>query len=807
MKKVPGWILGTFNYIWIMKNRSLYLLSLMALLLSVFASAENQTSSEWLRRQWDAQWVDVPGSDSQAYGVYLFRKVIDLTQKPESFPIMVSADNRYKLYVNGELVSMGPARCDIEHWNFETVDLSPWLNQGKNVVAAKVWNEGPSKAEAQFSLRTAFIMQGATAESAVLNTDASWKCIQDKSASESKEGIVFGYSVVSPNERIEMSLREPKWLTVEQDDSQWLAARPISRGTPKLTVGIDCGKTWRLTPSPLPQMELTPQRFDAVRRSENVDIPKDFPKKSVALTIPANTKASFLLDNKVLTNAFPTIVMNKGKDAKISITYAEALTGERFTKGNRDEVEGKYIGGRMDVLIADGSENQSYTALFYRTFRYVNVAIETKDEELQIEDIYSTFTGFPFELKAELQTKDESMLKMFEVGWRTARLCAVETYMDCPYYEQLQYGGDTRIQAIISLYNAGDPRLMKSMLNQLDYSRQAEGITQSRYPSVNPQIIPTYSMAYIWMLHDYMMYVDDPDFLREKLPGTRQILDYFMRFTDDAGSIRNLPNWAFVDWAMGFMRGMSPVGTDGGSAVLDMHLLLTYKMAADIERVFGMGDYVKLYDKKAAQLKETIQERYWDANRGLYADTIDKDKYSQHANALAILAGITDAPTAKNIALQIQDDMSLTQASLYFKYYTHEAMVKAGLGDSYMSWLDVWRRNLELGMTTWGETSNVESTRSDCHAWGASPNIEFFRTILGIDSAAPGFKEVIIKPALGDIKSIAGKMPHPEGEISVKYNLGRKLKAEITLPDGIYGTFVWKDKEYNLVPGKNDIQN
>lgn len=309
------------------------------------------------------------------------------------------------------------------------------------------------------------------------------------------------------------------------------------------------------------------------------------------------------------------------------------------------------------------------------------------------------------------------------------------------------------------------------------------------------------------MLHDYMMYVDDPDFLREKLPGTRQILDYFMRFTDDAGSIRNLPNWAFVDWAMGFMRGMSPVGTDGGSAVLDMHLLLTYKMAADIERVFGMGDYVKLYDKKAAQLKETIQERYWDANRGLYADTIDKDKYSQHANALAILAGITDAPTAKNIALQIQDDMSLTQASLYFKYYTHEAMVKAGLGDSYMSWLDVWRRNLELGMTTWGETSNVESTRSDCHAWGASPNIEFFRTILGIDSAAPGFKEVIIKPALGDIKSIAGKMPHPEGEISVKYNHGRKLKAEITLPDGIYGTFVWKDKEYNLVPGKNDIQN
>lgn len=758
-----------------------------------------------LRRQWDARWVEVPGCDPQAYGVYLFRKDLDLSAKPEEFPVWVSADNRYKLYVNGELVSLGPARCDIEHWNFEEVDLGPFLEAGHNVVAAWVWNEGPGRAEAQFTLRSAFILQGATEASAVLNTGAGWKCVQDKAYTVSTAGRVFGYSVVSPDEQVDMALREKGWLLPDFDASGWLEPRPISPGTPKLTVGIDVGKTWRLTPSPLPQMERIPQRFHAVRRSEGVRIPGVFPEAPAAITIPAHTKASFLLDNKVLTNAFPSVVMNGGKGARVLLTYAEALTDNRFSKGNRDEIEGKRIGGRTDVLIADGSRFQEYTASSYRTFRYVNVEVETQDEPLEIADIGSTFVGFPFLMRARLDTPDETMRRILEVGWRTARLCAVETYMDCPYYEQLQYGGDARIQELVSLFNAGDPRLLKNLLDQLDHSRQPEGITQSRYPSVNPQIIPTYSMVYIWMLHDYMMYVDDPGFIREKLPGARQVVDYFMRFTDGGGSIRNLPNWAFVDWAMGFMRGMSPVGSDGGSAVLDLHLLLTYQMAADLEEALGMGDYVRLYRERAEQLAATIRDRYWDAAKGRFADTVDKNVYSQHANALAILTDLVTGEDARRVALQIQDDATLTQATLYFKFYTHEAMIRAGLGDSYLSWLDVWRRNLELGMTTWGETSNVESTRSDCHAWGSSPNIEFFRTVLGIDSAAPGFKQVVIRPFLGGIREIGGKMPHPAGEISVSYKVGRKLQAVITLPEGVSGTLCWQGEEIPLRPGQNRL--
>lgn len=113
---------------------------------------------------------------------------------------------------------------------------------------------------------------------------------------------------------------------------------------------------------------------------------------------------------------------------------------------------------------------------------------------------------------------------------------------------------------------------------------------------------------------------------------------------------------------------------------------------------------------------------------------------------------------------------------------------------------------MELGLTTWGETSQVETTRSDCHAWGSSPNIEFFRILLGIESAAPNFKSIKIEPHLGDIKKIGGEMPHPAGTISVNYEQsGKKLKATIVLPEGVDGQFVWNGQVNPLKAGENKL--
>jgi len=314
-------------------------------------------------------------------------------------------------------------------------------------------------------------------------------------------------------------------------------------------------------------------------------------------------------------------------------------------------------------------------------------------------------------------------------------------------------------------------------------------------------------MWYITMLHDYLFYGSDPGFIKNKLLGSRQILNYFISYIAPDGSLKNVPGWNFTDWVGGWQGGTAPAGMDGSSAVMDLHLLLALQAAAELEEYEGSAEFAALYNTLAEKLSETIKDKYRDPSHNLFADTPEKDKFSQHTNSLAILAGLADEQQARETGELMLSDSTLTQASIYFKYYLHLALVKAGLGDGYIDWLDIWRKNIALGMTTWGEDSEVETTRSDCHAWGSSPNIEFFRTILGIESAAPYFRKVRIEPHLGSIKQISGEMPHPAGKISVDYSIqGKRLRAEINLPDGISGTFVWKGMSYELTGGDNKLR-
>lgn len=782
-----------------MKNLIAFLLLILAFSLHAQSGRRNQDNA------WDASWVYVPGTGESTPGLYLFRKTLSLESVPENFEAYVSADNRYKLYVNETLVSVGPAWGDIRHWNYETVDLAPFLKSGENILAAKVWNEGELKAVAQFSYRTGFILQGTSEETKVVNTNESWKCIEDKSYSPLRQRV-RGYYAAGAGEKVDMHLRVKGFTTLSFDDIDWEPAAPVfERSTSGM--GFNTHGGWTLQPSVIPPMEQTYQRLLQTRKAEGVRVPSSFPAEKTSVKIPAGTTAKILLDQSFLTNAYPTLIFSGGENSTIVITYAEGLYDENGAKNNRNEIEGKTISGRMDTIISDGSDMQNFTTLSWRTYRYVELSIETLDSPLAINDFYGTFTGYPFEMNASLESDVEELQNIMEIGWRTARLCAVDTYMDCPYYERLQYIGDARIQIMISYYNSGDERQAKNALNLWDQSRQPDGYTLSRYPDTQGQVIPTYSLWYVSALYDYLMHGSDRDFISAKLLGSRQIMNYFISHMAEDGSLKNVPGWNFTDWVPDWRSGIGPMAEDGSSALMDLQLLLAFHSASVLEQTEGSVEFAALYRKLAGRLEQTIQDKYWDASRNLYADVPEKDKFSQHTNSLAILAGLADGEKAKEIGASMLSDTTLAPASIYFKYYLHLALTKAGFGDDYPDWLDIWRKNIELGMTTWGEDSEVETTRSDCHAWGSSPNIEFFRILLGIESDAPYFEKVKIEPHLGSIENISGEMPHPAGTISVAYDQSDgNLKAEIMLPESIDGTFIWKGQDYELKGGANSIK-
>lgn len=763
--------------------------------------------------RWDAHWISMPNEPADTYGIYHMRKNFELTEAPDRFIVHVTADNRYKLYVNGQFVSLGPARGDIYNWNFETVDLAPYLQKGKNVLAAVIWNFAGQKPAAQISFnQTGFLLQGNTDIESIVNTDASWKCIKNN-AYTPHNSPVLGYCVVGPGEKLDTFHYPWGWEQVNYDDSQWPKAKVGMEG------GIKGSRDYpgrQLVPRPIPPMEMHLERFKSVRLAEGIQIPASFLNQPSSLTVPANSQVRILLDNQKLTTGYLSLLFSKGEKAKITIAYAEALytpdkqqTTKSYmlpSKGNRDEVEGKHFIGYEDQIIADGGEHRNFTTLWWRTWRYVNLTIETASEPLILEDIYGTFSAYPFKNETRFSAPEhEELQQMLEIGWWTARLCAHETYMDCPYYEQLQYFGDTRIQAMVSLYNTRDPYMVKNAIEQGRQSIIANGITMSRYPSDIHQFIPPFSLLWICMGHDYWMYRGDEAYLKNLLPAYRSVLAWFEQWMKPDKSLSRVPYWFFVDWAKEFPIGEPIREPEGNSALQDLLYLMALDAAAEMEQAFGMPAVAASYKQIVSDIRSTFRNKYWDETRKLFADTYERHSFSQHVNSLAILTGIVIGQEATDVMTRILSDNSLIQATIYFRYYVHQALKVAGLGDQLLDNLQIWHDQMALGLTTWAETP--EPSRSDCHAWGASPNIEFFRILLGIDSHAPGFKEVRIAPSLGSLTEVSGSIPHPAGTISVAYKFNKKgeLTAHVTLPPTISGTFIWKGNTYPLKAGEQTL--
>lgn len=768
-------------------------------------------SYDLVHDRWQAQWIAAPGVSGQSYGVYHFRRTIQLTSKPSHFVIHASGDNRYQLYVNGTLVSWGPARSDLTHWYYETKDIAPQLTTGNNVLAAVVWNDGPYKAVAQNTNETGFLLQADRPENAAVNTNQLWKCVQDKAYAPQliPKGQIIGYYALAANERFD-SYRYPwGWRQVDYDDSSWLNAREIGPGAPRDS--RDSPNRWMLVERPIPLEELKPERITSIRRAEGIKPPDGFPEREAPVTIPAHRTISLLLDQTYLTTGYPELTFSGGKDATVTIRYAETLYAGKdpIDKGNRNEIEGKKFYGYFDTYISDGGSRRVYRPLYWRTWRYLKLDVTTEAEPLTIDDIHGVFSGYPFMRKASLSVEDPKVnaeiQKILDTGWRTARLCAHETYMDCPYYEQLQYAGDARIQMMVSLYMTGDSRLMRNGIALLNSSRTAEGATYSRAPSQLQQYIPPFSLWWIGMVHDYWMYVDDPAFVKEMLPGVEAVLSFYSRYQKPDGSLRRMPWWNFVDWVKQWPDGVPPAEADGSSsAALDLQLVLAYQWAADVEQALGSPARAGEYGTAAEELKSTVLVSDWDAARGIFADQPSHKTYSQQVNTLAVLAHIVSPEQARGIVQKIVNDNSLAQASIYFRAYMNATLREVGLGGEYLDMLGPWRDMLGDGLTTWAEWSGADA-RSDCHAWGASPNIDLFRTLAGIESAGPGFSKVRIAPNPGSLQHVAASIPHPAGEIRVDLRQGKQASADIELPARIGGEFVWNGASHPLRPGHNHL--
>ena len=759
--------------------------------------------------KWQASWIASPLAPAKAPGVFYFRKKIVLTTVPQHYWAHVSADNRFVLHVNGQYAAEGPARGDLFHWRFETVDLAPLLRAGNNVIAAVVWNFGEAAPMAQMSNRTGFLIQGDTETEAAVNTGPEWRVREEAGHPVLSDNRPPGYYAAGPAEEIDGRVIDWSWDQPGDGDSGWGAPKLI--GSAATRGAQDAQTNWELVQDLLPPME---HRLDAAGepvRAEGLPVLPAFPAQP--LEIPANTHVTLLLDHRVMLTAYPELTVSGGRDAAIRLTYSEALYDAQGQKGNRNEIAGRQIVGLTDEFFADGGAERHFEPLWWRTWRYLQIEVTTKAEPLRLDGLRAWFTAYPFDMKAAIKGDIPELDGLWTTGWRTARLCAHETYMDAPYWEQLQYVGDTRIQALISYVMTGDSRLARQAILNLDDSRVPEGITQSRYPSAAPQFIPPFSLLWVSMLHDYWMYVDDEPLVKETLPHTRSVLDWFSAQQRPDGLLGRMGWWEFGDWTADYPRGVPPQEADGGSAFLTLQFIEGLRDAEEMELAYGSPERAHRYAARIRRATAALNAQNWDARYGLYADTPAKKSWSIEANTLAVLLDV--APRGERAAilhrlLASKPDAQTTvegraipamsSPTYYFRFYLSRALEHARMADLYLQQLQPWYDMLHLGLSTWAE--NPEPTRSDCHAWSASPNYDLLTLVAGIRPDEPGFRKVQITPHLRGLHHLDASMPHASGEIHTVYQLdGTSWTATVTLPAGLSGELVWGTREYPLHAG------
>ena len=737
-----------------------------------------------------------------------FRKDFEATGTP--LRIHVSADERFELFLDGVRIARGPDRSDVEHWSYATYELEP--APGHHQLEALAWSIGPNAPVAQLSWRGGFILKADAEYDRQLTTGlAAWEVAK-------LEGYEFSPGVFFVGAQLTAHGCGPQWKEGKYVKAQVVRspveANPYGESVPG----------WKLFPTQLPDQldrEINVGRAvalgtgalakDDLVRAEQAQHP-NLPswQKVVAgedqIVVPANTEIFLLWDLNNYYCAYPLCEVSGGSGAKLTWGWAESLyLSKSEAKGQRGEFIGKSFHGMTDTFLPEGGAHQKFTTLWWRAGRWCLISIKTANEPLTIHRLALDENRYPYEIEAAFDDGDRELAGVTTLAVRGIQMCAHETYMDCPYYEQLMYDGDARLELLTTAVMTHDDRLVKRAIELFDFSRRNWGFVNERFPAYLPQQSPTFSMIWALMLRDYAYWHNDSAFVKARAIGLRSMLEHFEPYLNQDHLLENLPGWPFMDWVPQWKTGNAPDGTGGISALNNLLYVYALQSSAEVEDSLNEPLLAQRLREKAARTAQAVRTKFWDEARGLMADNLAHDQFSEHGQCLALLTDTLAGNQAKRCFDQLLTASDLKRTTIYFSFYLMETWRKFGRGDLILDRMEFWKNLVKQGLKTPVEAPG--NTRSDCHAWGSHPLFHLYASVAGIRPSSSGFRTVRIEPQPGKLPKIVARMPHPDGFITLDLTfMNSNCRGQVELPSGITGVFAWHGKEQQLHGGENTIE-
>lgn len=635
---------------------------------------------------------------------------------PAECNIEVSGRSQFKLFINGISVLFGPCRSEKEVAYYDTIDIAHYLKHGENRIVMQVFSYPENPPMDQRACQGPNYCYGDNGGPAVYlkgsigNKDPqlpeNWSIWLDK-------GQGFnGYDVflLGANEVVDgkLAFQNPFFRETWEDTGciKAVYVQPLTYDP----FGCRRGKIFQARPIPL------------LYRKE-YSIP-DWQTRTIA----PKTEECFVLDAGRLTTAYFRIGFSGGKGSRIRMTYAESYfqkdaDGKPY-KGVRDDVSG-YIDGIYDEYVVDA--DTVYEPFRFRTFRFIKITVQTAEEPLVILPQPYIETAYPLENTKKPCFADEKKEQLYDVAFRTLQLCAHDTFEDCPYYEQLMYACDTRLEILFTYAATDDLELPRQAIRLFGASLQNNGLTQARFPSRDDQIIPAFALYFVMMLEDYAKHTGDMEFIRPYIPAAERIVETFLSKRCESGLLAPQGYWDYFDWTQEWQAksiANTPTAVmDGESALQNLFFVYAVQSLIRILPHFDREDLAKHYEGACQKLLAIVEKSCFVPEKGLYKEGPCTEEYTQHTQIFAVLTGLVQGEKARNLMEKVLSDSSLIQCSFVQKFYLFRALELTGMYDRTEPLWDAWLEFLKLHCTTFPETPF--NPRSDCHAWSALPLYEF----------------------------------------------------------------------------------
>lgn len=718
-----------------------------------------------------ARWVWQPDSKFKEAGRRLFfRKNFDLYRVPDKVALRITADSRYMLYVNGKFVSYGSERSDYKgSWPCDTVDIAPFLQCGRNVLAARVIHLAPD-----VFCQPAAHYGGLLFEAPEIGiySDSDVKVYEPAGFLRESFKMSCQYA---DQEHADLKNIPAKWQETDFDDSAWPTTDYL-RTSETEPYGRIVDRE-----SPMPDFALISPQETLRTVWLGADVTGEEPitlycKENPSWQQPdeAGNVSAVMYDFG--RTRLGTILMeyeNASGQETVDLLYTEAklASGEPFL---RTPADAGMVATASRIKLASGCG--SHELDMPAGLRFLVAVIRGKSQVRT--KFYLRNIAYPWQFTGKFHSSEPLLNDLYEMSLNTQLACASDTYTDCPWREQVQWWGDARIQAINTFALTTDVTLLRRGIRMLGETESSFGLTHAFAPATRwNTMIPDFSLCWVLTIYDDYFQTGETISFTRQYQRAAQVLNYFLDLRDDSGAFqKDSRYWNFYDW--GFDHTKEPFPILG-----NMILLHTLEKVEILEKASGI---TADFDHTAAGKLRWYLRRYFQSGAGR------KALAEPRSAAYAILDDLLEKKdidfALDTISREIAVSENPTGASPYFIYYLFEALKKYGRAAEVINCIRKrWGFWHDLGLTTTPESWATEEKygkTSLCHAWSAHIPAHFRDILLGVTQTAPGWKEIRFAPVYAGVNAVSGLIPTPWGNISVEIDHAAG-KKNISLPPGI----------------------